>query len=362
MTRIIKQLARKIVFMIVPLGLLTTACDRSERLKEVEQFSALSHQIRDSSKGIINDIDDSCVRTLAIESRKLSLVGEPVVNSEGKLIFPVISAREQCQKWLRVVNSTDRINSLILNYLESLGNLASQNTVNFSGSFQTLSDSLVGFGDALNSAGVTNLSIGEKERQAGLGLVNSLFNIWANQFRYENLKPAIVCTDTYVQESVSLLQEILTKIYLQDRLSVEESNLNILYNLLYRQAFKVFEQDKNSERLRTTIASLENSYNPQIQQLDRQKELTVTYLKILEITKEFHRTLAKNFQGNTSDEAIAVSCQSYFARTPTPIPATDSPRSQLLTEPTIEQLQQADRSLKDYQQKIQPLLTKINSY
>jgi hypothetical protein len=362
MTRIIKRLARKIVFIIVPLGLLTTACDRSDRLQEVEQFSTLSHQIQESSKNIINDIDDSCVRNLAIESRKLSLVEEPVVNSEGKLIFPPISAREQCQKWLPVVNSTDRINSLLLNYLESLGNLASQKTVNFSGSFQTLSDSLAGFGDALNTAGFTNISIGEKQRQAGLRLVDSLFSIWANQFRYKNLKPAIVCTDPYVQESVSLLQEILIKIYLQDRLSVEEANLNLLYNLSYRQAFKVFEQDKNSEQLRTTIAGLENSYNPQIQQLDRQKELTITYLKILEVTKEFHRTLAKNFQGNTSDEAIAVSCQSYFARNLTPTPASDSPRSQLLNEPTIKQLQQADRSLKDYQQKIQPLLTKINSY
>jgi len=195
----------KILIAVISLTLTTTACNQNEQLKAVEQFSTISGQVKESSSTIISDIDDSCVRREALENQKLSMIHQPVVNGKGKLVFPLIDARDKCQKWIPIVEGTDRINLILMTYIDSLGRLASGNTVVFTENVQTL-------GNSIDQLSVTaNIPLGETQKQAGIKIVDSLLSLWSSQFRYNNLKPAIICTDSSVQEYISLLQEIITK-------------------------------------------------------------------------------------------------------------------------------------------------------
>lgn len=350
----------KILIAIVSLALTTTACNNNERLKAVEQFSTISNQVKGYSSLIIGDIDNSCVRREEIENQKLSMIHKPVVNDQGKLVFPLIDARDKCQKWIPVVVGTNQLNFTLLTYIESLGRLASENTVVFTENVQSLGNSIDRLGQALNTSGVGDVSLGETQKQAGIKIVDSLLNLWSSQFRYNNLKPAIICTDPYFREYTSLLQEIIDKIYLQDRLAVEENSLNSQYNIAYQIAFKNFDSDRDSEKLSLTLMNLQNDYKPQIEKLDRRKELAIAYIQILDETKELHHALANNFQGNASQEEIKSVCKNYFPATPNSSVTTFPFQSELTANPTIQQLKQADRLIKDYQNKVKPSIDKIN--
>jgi hypothetical protein len=146
-------------------------------------------------------------------------------------------------------------------------------------------------------------------------------------------------------------------------LSLEESSLNSLYNSAYQIAFKKFDADRNSEKLSTTLMSLQNDYKPQIEKLDRRQESAIAYIQILAETKALHHALATNFQGNAKEEEIQVMCKNYFPVTPSNAVKRISSSSELTANFTIQQLKRSEKLIKDYQSKVNPLIDRIdNSY
>lgn len=339
----------KYFIAIIPLTLLINGCNKSRELKAVEQFSLISNDIKASSSVMIDDIHESCVRREEIEIQKLSMIAQPVVDAKGQLVFPLVNVRNRCQKWIPVVAGTNQLNTTLISYIESLGKLASGNTITFTQDVQTLGNSFEQFGKALNTAGVANISIEKTQQQAGLKIVDSLLNLWSSQFRYKNLKPVIICTDPYSQQYISLLQEIVDKVYLQKQLLEEEDAIKSRYNLAYKIAIK--NSGSNGAALASTIVELQENFNQQIQEFDKRKEAGIAYVQILDETQRLHHALANSFQGTLTDKGVKTLCQNYFP----------SIRNEATTTSSLSvgQLKQANNLIKSYNLKVQPLIDKV---
>ena len=336
----------KLLFFVLPLTVSLTACNKGEQLKAVEEFSLTSENVKESSFLIIGDIDDSCIRREEIKNQKLSMVNQPVTDEKGDPIFPLINIRERCEKWNPVVVQTNQINGTLISYMQSLGQLASGNTVTFTENTQTLGNSVNDFSKAL---GATNISVSEEQQQAGVKVVNSLLNLWSSQFRYKNLKPAIICTDPYFADYVSLLGEIIDKVYLKIQLRQEEDAIKSRYNNAYKIALRTSRS--NPAVLGSTIVDLQNDYKQQIGDLDKRKQAAIAYGGFLAQTQGLHHALANNFRGQATDAEIESLCENYFSLESTnPVTGDASP----------QQLNKATELIKDYQKKVNPLINKIN--
>jgi hypothetical protein len=337
------------LIILLPLLSLLGACNRKQDLKAVEDFALTSEKIKTASGLVIADIHGSCVRREELSNQANSLVNEPVFDEKGKPILPLINIRERCQKWLRVVSETNQVNDVVISYMQTLGRLASNDTVTFTTNVQNLNNSVVNLSQVLNATGA-NITIGEKQQQAAVRIVNSTLNIWSTQFRHQNLKPALICTDPYFAQYTSLLGEIIDKIYLQIQLTKEESALNFKYNLAYRVALK--NSGFNPAVLGSAIIDLQNSYRQDIGAFDQRKQAAIAYIQLLNNTQALHHALANTFRGNDTDIVVEILCKNYFKE---PESIATKPSSEI----TPKQLNKAQDLLKDYHKSVTPLLEKI---
>lgn len=334
------------IIPLIPLTFLVSGC-RQEDLTAVEQFGLMSPLIRQSSSNIVQDIYDSCVRKQ-----------EWAVAEIPPKQFPPIEVRDSCQKFIPVRDTTNQLNLVLIDYVESLGRLAADNTVNFNQNLQSVGNSLGNLSNTLSQVSGT-VSLSQDQIQQGTIIVNSLLKLWSQQFRRNNLKQVLICTDDpYFQNYTILLKEIIQNVYVTGNLQSEEDAINSYFDSAYREAVRSYKNEPS--KLANEIASLTKNYTQQINNLDRRKEAAIAYEQLLEKTRKAHQALAIGFQGQMTTQEKIVFCQNYFPVTNTQSVQSQAKANRTLNQPNEQELKEMGKILKDYSQEIKPLVEKMN--
>ncbi|KAB8320365.1 hypothetical protein SD81_001800 [Tolypothrix campylonemoides VB511288] len=338
------QKVLKLFVLFIPVTILLNGCGRD--FKSVEDF-VKNHQvaIKNSSELLAQDIYDSCLRRVnyiilttssGIETRENTLKR---CNSENK---PNIS---------RVKNA----NSLLLNYMAQLGQVASGKTVSFDDNISDLQTALTN----LNSGGF----IPEATVQAGTNLFQIFVNALSKEKRGRALKKAILCADdslqTYItgnstfkdnqqQNNGGLIN--IAQIYTNTILEVEKRGINSYYET-YLAPLEKFTDSQISVAL-----EVQKDYNEAMKIVQDKKDNAQNYIEILQATATAHSRLKDAFQGTGKDtistEEKKQLCQSVLAGTENDLETNNQSSKLDLTE---TEMKKAQEILSEYSQIVKSL-------
>lgn len=381
----------KFIILALPISLMTVGCQ--EDLTAVEKFGTTSVSIQAASAKMIQDIYDSCTRKEYVHiqyanARRLSAPkgdtprsGTPTAtfdralsrgsnfnettftdnnsSSSGaseakKFDFPPTKIRLKCESKKIKSQLIQNTNGVLVIYVETLGRLASSNTVTFDQNLKAIKESIVslsteaelvkGDQEAFNNS-VTN----------GTNIATSLLNLIANQQRQEKLKPIIICSNDTITKFIDNLQQIIKLYYVTGVLQDEEDeNLQYIETMydLYLEALAA-TPDTSSE----VYMSLENDYKQRIDAIESRKVAAKAYIDILEKTSLTHQALAQIFRGDMTATDQKNLCKQEGYLSPDVDPDKSLQPSTLKLTP--QQIQKAQQILSNYSVSIQPSLKQL---
>ena len=186
---------KKFLLALIPLSFFLGSC-QSKDLEAAKSFVELSNELADSNKIISNDIYLSCTRAANWEA------------------LGTMTSRENRRKQLDVCRryflpnsqKTETAGSVLVNYVAALGNLATEKENGFKPKLDEISN-------ALGELDVNGITINGKTRDAGVKITDFIANLLVRDFRRDNLKLAIVCTDKDIQEYSASLSSFIDSSY-----------------------------------------------------------------------------------------------------------------------------------------------------
>ncbi|MBW4503868.1 MAG: hypothetical protein KME57_30985 [Scytonema hyalinum WJT4-NPBG1] len=171
----------KLFVLFIPVTILLNSCGRD--FKSVENFVNNHHAaIKNSSDLVAQDIYDSCLRRVnyiiltasnGIETRENTLQG---CNSDNKPNIKEVKSA----------------NSVLLNYMTQLGQVASGKTVSFD-------ENITDLQTALTNLKVGSFTLPKTTVQAGINVFQIFANALSKEKRGRSLKKAILCADDSLQ-------------------------------------------------------------------------------------------------------------------------------------------------------------------
>ena len=342
-----------LVLPLIFLLFIVSGCDQ-EDLTSVEQFGAVSSAMKLPSSNIIQDIYNSCLRRKDIEYQ------ESVVTLNPDNAFQPVKVRKDCDKFIPVRETINQLNIVLFDYVESLGKLASGKTVDFNQNLQILGNSFGDFTTDLAKAGIA-ISLKPEQIQQGTYIVNSLLQLKSQQFRRDQIKQVLICTDDpYFQDYTLLLMESIQQTYISGNLRLEENSINTYFDSAYRELNR---SQNDAAKLVAEVAILTNNYKEQIKDVDQRRDTAIAYLQLLEKTKKTHQALANLFKGSMNPKEKITFCENYF-------PANNKQAEKIQFDSRViphippnqneREFKEAQQILKDYSQEIQPILKRIN--
>lgn len=296
----------KLFILFIPVTILLNSCGRD--FKSVENF-VNNHQvaIKNSSDLLAQDIYESCLRRVnytmltarnGIETRENTLQG---CNSENK---PNIS---------RVKSA----NSVLLDYMKQLGQVASGKTVSFDENITDLQTALI-------NLKVGSFTLPKTTVQAGINVFQILVNALSKEKRGRALKKAILCTDDSLQSYItgnSTFKEnqqqngglinIAQDGYIDGILEIEKTQINNYYETYFATL-------RTSTQPQIAVAlEVEKDYNEAMTIVQEKKDNAQNYIDVLQATAKAHSQLKDVFQGRGKDaistEEIKQLCQPVLA-------------------------------------------------
>ncbi len=381
------------VFAVFPLTLILSSC--YEDLKLVEDFGLTSASIKGSSTKMLEDIYDSCTRLevlkvaysnvseerkatlsssdstqpsstiIPIIPDKLSQLSDEFDGSDPSYKFPPARIKAACQK--EKVNSeiVTQLNGVLVTYVETIGRLASRNTVDFDQNLQAIKSSIIQIKETPINSSTLNLT--DAQRQAiekqnqqfersltdGLNIAQSLLNLSADQKRYKKLKPIVICSNNSLIRYINALESLVKNNYLTGAIHEEENQIDMYFDVRYRLNMTKFKN--NPERLDNELVALSSEYEDKTQEINKKKEGTLAYFTILQQTAATHNALANQFKGDMNPEVEKAFCANYF-----PKESQQNYESQVQTRQLdSQQIQGTRKILRDYVETVKPLAKKL---
>ncbi len=237
---------------------------------------------------MLEDIYDSCTRLEVLKvaygnvleerratlssssSRQPSSTSIPIVpdnlaqlssdfdSSDPPYKFPPARIKAACQTEKANSKIVTELNGVLVTYVETIGRLASRNNVNFDQNLQALKNSIMQIRESQINSSDSNLTDAqkqaiEKQKQLersltdGLNIAQSLLNLYADQKRYEKLKPILICSNDSIVRYINELESIVNDYYLKGAIEEEENQLDRYFDVRHRLNMRKFQN--NSERL-----------------------------------------------------------------------------------------------------------------
>jgi len=272
--------------LIVPVVLIVSGCRNN--LEAIEKFGLTSSQIKAASTEMADDIYQSCMRTFWY-----NLPRDPK--------FDFVSERQNCDRFGEARERVSKANFVLVEYVESLGRLASNNTISFDSNLNALKDSI----KVLAGNSPIPLQLNQEQFEAGSSIISSLAGIFTNSFRRKNLRQVIVCTDKPIQQYIPGLSLIAQEGYINGSLEKEK--------LIVDSIFRDFLPDlRNNPGERAKKAE---EYNQTIDALEKRKKAAQAYIELLSSTAATHAQLKTQFAPSTDESKTASFCQGYFSKT-----------------------------------------------
>lgn len=296
----------KLFVLFIPVTIILNSCGRD--FKSVENF-VKNHQvaIKNSSDLLAQDIYESCLRRgnyiiltarNGIETRENTLQG---CNSENKPNG----------------NRVKIANSVLLNYMTGLGQVASGKTVSFDENISDLQTALI-------NLKVGSFSLPKNSIKAGTNVFQIFVNALSKEKRGRSLKKAILCADDSLQSYITGnstfkdnqqqnggLINIAQDGYIDGILEIEKTQINGYYETY-------FSTLRSSSESQIAVAlEVEKDYKEAMKIVKEKKDNAQNYIDILQTTAKAHSRLKDVFQGTGKDaistEEIKQLCQSVLA-------------------------------------------------
>ena len=336
MKNIVKQ---SLLLSLIPICLSFSGCKRDD-LDTAEKFGLMSPSFQDATSNLSNDIYNSCIRKIKfypLDTAKARDLQTTEINNCETLNSPA-------------AKKTQMATQVLSDYMIAIGELASQDTVNFNKSLNEIKDALSNL--KIPQAQGEPTTLNSSDVQAGINIVGLLLN-WGKQvYQRENLKKAIVCTDEPFQQYSNSLIKIFQNGYVDGILKLEQERITGYYGDYAAQ----LENQNGSLNERMDI---EQKYSSALDSVLAKRDAALSYIAIIQKTAAAHGQLKAIFSkrdSSTPSEEVKARCQEYF-----------TPKSQGVVSQSSENFQLSSKERKrvteivlQYAQEVNPLLQKIN--
>lgn len=321
--------------LTLPISLFLGSCDHAD-LDEAENFGLMSAKFKEDTKALSDDIFGSCMRRTHYY---------PLLNAEGK--SPKADEIDNCQKKYQPASQQAKSASMVLvNYIESIGKLASKDVANFDASLTNIATALNGLSEV---EGFPRLN--PEEVSGGAKIAGFLANLWKQDFQRDQLQTIIPCTDPAIQTHSQLLKEIFGEGYIDYLLSLEQQQMLTYYK-------EIAARMLNNGADQNSLVPVNQEYTTELNAFLDRRDAAYTYLAVIDETAQTHARLAKIFTKDGEDinsVAFQQRCDRFFASSG----KSESKLHQNQSEITIEQWQEAQKVVTQYYQEVTPLLENI---
>ncbi|WGV26318.1 hypothetical protein [Halotia branconii] len=332
----------KVLLALIPFSFILGSCQK-EDLSAAKSFGDLSQSLVVANKTISADIYASCARSATLEALGTT---ENRINSQNQL--------NVCNDiYLPNSKNTERAGSVLVNYVAAIGNLATGNDNDFTPQFQTISESL------------GNLPINENARTAGIKIADFITNLLIKDFRRDNLKVAIVCTDQDIQEYSAQLSDFIESSYVKNLLDREIMQIHENYGYYIGEVNKRTKLSNSEDNLQDFSALqerqtlLEAEERAEITKVIERKKQGADYVTAIRDTAEFHGKLKRIFNKNREklSSAQIQKCNKYHSNNANLSVQNTQQKDELWNQKiTTSELKEAKKVTKEYIDKITPLL------
>lgn len=193
------------IVAFVPFALLLNSCGRD--FPSVQKLGKMTTTLEVSSSKLADDIYNSCIT----RTKYISFLTAP--GSSGS--FPLREGEEKkCDESNRpAVKNVKDANTVLIQYLKTLGKMASGDTGSFDKNFDELGESLKKL--QVPQANSKAFILDSSDVNAGISIAKFITNAFTREFRREKLKQAILCTDkdiqTYIGSATSGVKDSVAK-------------------------------------------------------------------------------------------------------------------------------------------------------
>jgi hypothetical protein len=343
---------------VVLIGLLISSCGRD--ISSVKDINQAVDSLDSAAKDISKDMYGSCIRA----TKFFGTPGSPTILSERQ------PEEKFCdENYQRISLTMGNANDVVINYMNTLvlvakGESEKGKPISFDESYKNLGDSLTNLKFSSSRIAAPQAVFKPEEVQAGVAIAKFLTNFFTKEKRRNNLKQAVLCTDSDIQAYIKGkdavegqpepggLIAIANKVYVNGLLVEEEISIRTYFS----QYIAIFGDDLKKNPL--DFMALEEKYNNAMDLVRDRKQNAQTYTEILRNLASLHADIKEEFAKDgdvtLTGEKFDKYCQDIFK--PSETKAVDKGQSQEIKPETMQRVQVI---IAKHMKVIQPLLQKI---
>jgi len=258
---------------------------------EVTKFAALSQVANSSFPALVADIEDSCKREATYS---------PDAETKDKVL-------ERCENLAKSSDGLLKAQQVLLNYMEALKNLSSDESISFDQKLEALPD-------ALSQSGLN-----DKQVKATSGLATALLDAAMNGYRRKELAKLVGQSDENVAAVTKGLKQVIGSGYL-----TQLQNEELAINTYYRNA-EIAGQSKNASRehvradseceearkehdglRKLTVLLVEKSRAQDLEVVQKKKDAATAYGKVMDSIAEGHKKLFDSRKQWSTEEFLKL--------------------------------------------------------
>ncbi len=196
-----------------------SSCSNNSDIKSAAKFAESSNILKRMNTEVADDIYNSCSRKSIWQAR-------------DTISFNVKDSVKLCDTDYRPNSERAKIaGRLLIDYIAAIGALATEDSNAVKMQFEEIGAALKTV--KVQTTDTSTVKISDNTIDTGIRIANFLTNLFLSDFRRENLKVAIVCTDKDIQSYSTDLAEFVEKNYVKSQLD-EEIDQAIAYSTGYK--------------------------------------------------------------------------------------------------------------------------------
>ncbi len=275
---------RKIIFnILIPLALILGGCGNRDDLERIQKFTALANKAAEGFPTIANDFYLSCLRSAHYRAFLPTRQVNPVVTR--------IEVEKDCNEKLQLQDlgtSLIEANEVLVDYVSSLGKLATDDIIDYSTDIKGLEGELSKLP-----------KINKSQVEGGINIATILLRAAKDGYRREKLKEVIVSTDDDLQIFIEGIKTIMNEAYIGIYLRNEESVINGYYgdyitNLVNNRA------EGDTQSLTILLLDLDNRWATNKDEVEQKRNFARDYIGILDSIAQNHGALRRMFANGKS--------------------------------------------------------------
>ncbi|WP_144051024.1 hypothetical protein [Calothrix sp. PCC 6303] len=295
--------------MLVPLALMLGGCSGSSLdIEAAKNLSKIGQKADIAFEKIANDLYQSCLRTAnytPLQSSTTEGINQARVNAEKSCSEDEQREQSSLNGVNRKTNSKEASlalnngNLIIISYLTALGQLASDDLINYDPELNSIQDSLV------EIPGIQTDVV-----DAGTAIARFLFRVFSEQERRSTLKDAVLENDRSLRFYIDGFSEGIIKGYINGALETEE----IAVDNYYRQYLGNLINTVNSSNVEgigvvlrdKTIVELDREWkNTRLEIVEKQK-IAEEYIEILKRIAKDHHEIKEIYQKDKNPSSTEI--------------------------------------------------------